>query len=261
MISLKICTRKAFVVETQLLTSGSVGIDVTFLFSDIWDDLSKVAVFRGSGANIDMVLTGDSCTVPPEVLAQPGGHLMIGVYGTNGAGTIVIPTVWANAGPILLGAIPSGIEPEEITPSLLQQLLDLIHGGSGALYIVDYDQSASTRPDVDEIVAAFDAGKAVLVCSTDADGGGHVLPLTEITRESGAVTALHFCAGGWCLAATKMFAAWVWLLAEIEQPAEDLVLNFTASGTTPPRPTPSPPPPRGRRSTRPSPPGSALRHG
>lgn len=225
-ITLKICTRKAFVVETQLLTSGSVGIEVEFSFSDAWDDLNKVAVFRGSGANIDMVLTGDSCTVPPEVLAQPGGHLMIGVYGTNGAGTIVIPTVWANAGPILLGAIPSGIEPEEITPSLLQQLLDLIHGGSSELYIVSYDQRAPTIPNVNEIAAAFDAGKAVLASATDADGGGHVLPLTAITRESGAVTALHFYAGGWSLGVGKIGTQWLPYLSEIEQPIADLVLTF-----------------------------------
>ena len=110
------------------------------------------------------------------------------------------------------------------------QSFDVMDGqGGGALYIVDYDQSASTRPDVDEIAAAFDAGKAVLVCATDADGGGHVLPLTAITRESGAVTALTFSVGGWTLAATKMFATWAWFLTEIEPPAEDLVLTFSAS--------------------------------
>ena len=108
-------------------------------------------------------------------------------------------------------------------------VMDGSAGGSGELYIVDYDQSASASPDVDEIVAAFDAGKAVLACATDADGGGHVLPLTAIIRESGAVTALTFSAGRWSLAATKMFATWAWFLTKDEPPAEDLVLTFSAS--------------------------------
>ena len=106
------------------LTTGSVGVEVVFHFSDDWAAApARIAVFRGSGVSVDVALLEDSCTVPPEVLTQPGSTLTIGVYGTDGTGTVVIPTVYAEAGRIVRGAKPSGIEPTPETQPLIDQLL------------------------------------------------------------------------------------------------------------------------------------------
>lgn len=108
------------------ITTGSVGIQVLFHFSEHWTNLRKVAVFKGSGQSVDVVLSGDSCTVPPEVLAAPGDALVIGVYGSMVSDEeviVAIPTVYAEAGRILRGAVPSGIEPTPETASLIDQLL------------------------------------------------------------------------------------------------------------------------------------------
>lgn len=106
------------------LTTGSVGVEVVFHFSDDWTAApARIAVFRGSGVSVDVALLEDSCTVPPEVLTQPGSTLAIGVYGTDGAGTVVIPTVYAEAGQIRRGAEPSGIDPTPQTQPLIDQFL------------------------------------------------------------------------------------------------------------------------------------------
>lgn len=106
------------------LTTGSVGMLVQFGFSVEWDGItSKVAVFRAGDVSIDVALLEDTCTVPPEVLTTPGESLTIGVYGTDAAGTVVIPTVYADAGRIVRGAEPSGIEPTPQTQPLIDQLL------------------------------------------------------------------------------------------------------------------------------------------
>lgn len=106
------------------LTTGSVGVEVVFHFSDDWAAApARIAVFRGSGVSVDVALLEDSCTVPPEVLTQPGSTLSIGVYGTDGAGKVVIPTVYAEAGRIVRGAEPSGVEPTPETQPLIDQLL------------------------------------------------------------------------------------------------------------------------------------------
>lgn len=229
MIWLKATGRMLTAICKERVTSGSAGMEAQFTFSDDWDGLTRTAVFKGSGTQIDVLLTGDTCTIPWEVLQHSGGMLTIGVYGAVGSGMVVIPTIWSNVRRIEPGTTPGYITPSPATQDELAQIREIAEAAEDkAPYIVDYDQSASERPDVDEIVAAFDAGKAVLACATDADGGGHVLPLTEITRESGAVTALTFYAGGWSLHAGKIFATWVWFLTDIEPP-EDLVLNFSAS--------------------------------
>ena len=114
--------RSAMCLSQDKITTGSVGIPVEFGFSSDWDELCKVAVFRGSGRSADVILSGTSCVVPPEVLSEAGGMLCVGVYGTDGE-EIVIPTVFAEAGPILLGAEPSGAEPTPETQTLAQQIL------------------------------------------------------------------------------------------------------------------------------------------
>lgn len=104
------------------ITTGSVGTPVEFEFSDEWDGLSKIAVFRGSGISVDQALTGETCTVPGNVLTGKGGFLYIGVYGRNAAGTIVMPTIWAKVGQILPGAKPSSVDPSSPVPDWTAQV-------------------------------------------------------------------------------------------------------------------------------------------
>ena len=49
-------------------------------------------------------------TIPAEVVAEAGGKLLVGVYGVNAEGTLVIPTLWADLGHVRYAAEPSGDE-------------------------------------------------------------------------------------------------------------------------------------------------------
>ncbi len=124
MIELQASRHRAVCMTDDSLTTGSVGVELRCSFTDGWEGItSKVAVFRSGSVGVDVLLDEDRCTVPPEVLTTPGETLTIGVYGTDSAGEIVIPTVYAEAGRILRGAEPSGIEPEARTQPLIDQLL------------------------------------------------------------------------------------------------------------------------------------------
>ena len=116
-------SQEAVAYSTDLLTTGSVGIEVRFAFAQSWENLQKIAIFRGSGVTVDVHLTGESCCVPPEVLQESDGKLYIGVFGADPGGFRVTPTVWASVGNIYEGALPSNIEAAEPTPSLVEQLL------------------------------------------------------------------------------------------------------------------------------------------
>ena len=122
MIELVCDKNRAFFRETEKLTSGSIGVTINFVFSPEWDGLLKTAVFDAGEAKIDVVLTSESCEIPPEVLACPGKQLSVGVFGELADKTLVIPTIYAEAGRIRPGASPSGISSAPPTPSWPEQV-------------------------------------------------------------------------------------------------------------------------------------------
>lgn len=103
----------------ELLTAGMAkAVTVEFVFSDDWDGLTKTAVFSNGKTTVDVLAAnwdGDTVTVPHEVLAVPGRHARVGVYGADESG-VVLPTVWVSLGKVQPGADPSGDETAD--PSL-----------------------------------------------------------------------------------------------------------------------------------------------
>ena len=106
------------------LTSGMVGVPVSFEFDSAWDSLIKTAVFRAGKVSKDRIDVSAETTVPWEVITQKNYKLEIGVYGCNAEGTVVIPTVWAVAGQIYPGADPSGDPSTAPSLPVWQQLLN-----------------------------------------------------------------------------------------------------------------------------------------
>lgn len=95
----------------ELLTTGmSKAVTVQFVFSPEWDGLTKTAVFSNGKTTVDVLTAnwdGDTVPVPHEVLAVPGRHARVGVYGADESG-VVLPTVWVSLGKVQPGADPSG---------------------------------------------------------------------------------------------------------------------------------------------------------
>lgn len=115
----------AAVKSCRLLTSGMVGATVHFVFDEVWDGLTKTAVFKAGDKVFDVLDTqweDDICAIPHEVLAVAGVNLAVGVYGTDAGGKLVIPTVYADCGKIRAGADPSGDESAEPTAPVWAQL-------------------------------------------------------------------------------------------------------------------------------------------
>lgn len=107
---------------TEYITTGQVGQEIEFEFSEAWDGFSKTAVFKGSGVKKDALLVNDRCEIPHECLTVPGDVLTVGVYGIKG--DKVTPTIYCIIDRIKAGADPSGEESEGATPELWQQAID-----------------------------------------------------------------------------------------------------------------------------------------
>ncbi len=123
------------------ITGGTVGLPVRFSFDESWEGLTRTAVFRAGSVTRDQVDILDSTTVPWEVLEKVGCRLYVGVYGANGDGSTVIPTVWAEAGEILPGADPTGDESADPTLPVWQQVLQ----GGVKTVVPDAEGSYSCR--------------------------------------------------------------------------------------------------------------------
>lgn len=120
----------ATVLVSGELTSGMVGLPVRFSFDSDWDGLNIVAVFDGGGKRISVpLLTDMEAVLPWEVIAKVNTRLRIGAEGRKSDGSIVIPTVWANAGYIKEGAVSTDEEGNPPTPSIYDQIMAAIEAG------------------------------------------------------------------------------------------------------------------------------------
>lgn len=109
------------------ITRGLIGAQVRIDFAkESWDGLRKTVVFKALDVYKNISVTKDvitdetmqihsepECTsmrvrIPPECLEPVGYTLMVGVYGVSASGELVIPTLWATVGRVLLGTDPSG---------------------------------------------------------------------------------------------------------------------------------------------------------
>ena len=134
MIQITADTRRAVVTNKELLTKGSAGIQVQFTLSEDWAGLAKVAVFRqgDEGESVDCVLDSSlTCVVPPEILTTDDEVVFCGVYGSNGQGTIIIPTIWASLGVVRPGTEPNTPATAEPTPEIWAQILNVAQSAEG----------------------------------------------------------------------------------------------------------------------------------
>lgn len=134
--------------KKEPITSGSVNVNqVRFEFSEDWDGLERVAVFKAGSVSQPVLLDDtNTCEIPWEVLEKSGIQLQAGVYGTLGEET-VLPTIWASLGTILKGVdAPEGQYPP--TPELWEQALagkqDKLHGEPGQ--VVGFDEEGNAVP-------------------------------------------------------------------------------------------------------------------
>ena len=127
-IKIAVSSADAVVTEAATLTCGMVGAAVEFAFSgDVWAALRKIAVFRAGSVQRSVEQadwTGSVCTIPWECLAYAGERLLVGIYGMDNSGEIVVPTIYADCGWIQPGADPSADPAAEPTAPFYTALLE-----------------------------------------------------------------------------------------------------------------------------------------
>ena len=121
-IQITVTDTEAKVQQKPQLTCGMVGLPVEFTFDENWQGLQKTVVFRAGAVTRDVVDVEYGCRVPHELLLKPYCSLRVGIYGTTDDGSLVIPTLWVDAGQIMPGADPLADPSAEPTLPVWQQI-------------------------------------------------------------------------------------------------------------------------------------------
>lgn len=133
MIFVSVTENKAWCNSRDTLTSGSVGTTITVSLDSAWDELSAFAVFKAHDRSEAVPVTGDTVEIPAHVLAVPDVHLVVGFYGIDTVGKVVIPTVYADLGEIRAGANLTGSDNYVPPPATLYaQILALTKAAQSA---------------------------------------------------------------------------------------------------------------------------------
>lgn len=160
MIKIDLHRAQAVIRAQQVLTVGLVGVPVRFSFGEKWKCLAKTVVFRQGDVTVDVLLPGNLAVMPWEVLQQEGVPVQIGVYGVNGDGKVVIPTVWAVTEPVRPSADPNAGSNLEPASPVWQQVLEQL----GSLDRLD------TKDKQTLVQAINEANRAVHLVTVTGDG-------------------------------------------------------------------------------------------
>ena len=112
--------------EKEALTSGMVkAIECRFVFNDDWDNLGKTAVFSCGCVTKDVMIIDNKAILPHELLISEniGQIVYVGVYGIDGEGNVIIPTVKCRAGLVKEGSDPTEDPDVDPTPTLFEQIM------------------------------------------------------------------------------------------------------------------------------------------
>ena len=126
MLTFRFCGADGAMIVTETLTSGMVGKQVKFEFSEEWDRLKKTAVYAAGGVVRVSLNVGEVDTIPAEVLAKPMHNLYVGIYGESDDGTLIIPTIRARGPGIKPGANPNADPSTDPALPVWTQILNMI---------------------------------------------------------------------------------------------------------------------------------------
>lgn len=102
-------------------------VNVKFSFSEEWDNLTRMVVFRGSGKIVGIELyNNDPIKIPWECCKKINDLIYIGAYGVDSDGNILRPTTWAQIGRVVDGVDVDGVLSPEQSDSAFGSIIDAI---------------------------------------------------------------------------------------------------------------------------------------
>ena len=158
-----------------------------FIFTPDWDGCVKTAIFSGTEKAYEVLLTGDECTVPHEVL---GGRFGVSVFGINGDMRITTDTAYIT---VHKSGFAEGETPSDPTPTVYEQLLNEIEENKQAAEAdtaklqAAVETEAETREETDttlrEAIVAESEARAAADAALEQNKADKTSLLTKADKE------------------------------------------------------------------------------
>lgn len=101
-------------------------VQVKFSFSEEWDNLTEMIIFRGSGKVIGVRPIDGITTIPWECCKVINDTIYVGAYGIDSDGTIVRPTTWGQIGRVVDGVDVDGVASPNPSDSTFVDIIDAL---------------------------------------------------------------------------------------------------------------------------------------
>ncbi len=124
LIKVECIDQRLFVSSAPMIASGGRNEDaIEFNFCSLWEGFAKTAVFyRQDNTVYHMVIEGNRCTIPHEVLTDEG-LMYFGVFGVKGD---ITRTSEIASYRVVKGAITTDTVVSDPTPDVYAQIMDAI---------------------------------------------------------------------------------------------------------------------------------------
>lgn len=171
MLTLTIRKQYIAVSNPQKFVKGTVGAKCKVVFDKIWADYNRTIVFKPSGkfgSKPIAIYVPDmtaELTIPWEVMAKIG-EFRIGAYGTTDE--LTTPTLWCEPIMVVDGTDTTGKAPQEPSPNVYNQLIDIANEAVSVAQSVRDDAEAGEFDGKDYILTEADKKEiADLVVQTE----------------------------------------------------------------------------------------------
>lgn len=123
-INVKVIDQTLQITNAPTISSGGQDdVKIKFDFCSLWEGFAKIGVFyNAKELAFNVVLDeNNECKVPNEVLTK-AGKFYFGVFGTSGTTRKTTDILSIK---VVEGSFVEGVEPEDPTPEIYQQMLDI----------------------------------------------------------------------------------------------------------------------------------------
>ena len=127
--------------DDYIVTDSQNYITAEFEFSEEWTGVTKTAIFKGTNGTYSVLLTGNACVIPYEVLTS---GFSVSVYGVSGNMRITSDSVYINA---VKSGYEDGETPSDPTPTVYEEILDKFSDIKQA----DSERAEQVKKNVDDI--------------------------------------------------------------------------------------------------------------
>jgi len=195
------CASAAVEPNGQPITAGSRGIITEFQLSEDYAGLVVYAVFRSQSAQGEQVLTEnfDPVEVPWEVLDKPSLTFDVGVVGKNGAGSVVIPTIWARVGRIVTATRGEWMGPDDPSADIGTQIVEQARAAAQRAEDAadEAQQSEDDAADNARLSESWAVGETDTRPGEDTDNAKYYAQLAEQQAAEGGWVRFYIDANGY----------------------------------------------------------------